>query len=666
LSTTGTPTLNYVTKFTATTPVTIGNSLIYDNGTSVGINTASPSNVLSVNGNADFGATSTAFAGPATNGAITFPHGQLEFLNTSNVHNDLYLTSNAALNASGTFNYMNTATAASIGFWNGNIYFATAPSGTAGTAVAWNANPMTIMNTGYIGIGKTPGSFLLDVNGQVNATGYCINGANCINTWPSGGGGMSGSGTTNYIPVFNGATSLTNSIIQQSGSSIGIGKTPSYNLDVAGTVYASSYIYAAGTVYSNGTAVCQSNGTNCPASSSQWTTQSGYGLYYTGGSVGIGVTSPGYTLQVGGTVYASSYIYAAGQVYSNGYAVCQSNGVNCPSSSSQWTTQSGYGIAYTGGYVGVNYNYPSWPLEVGGVIYATGAIYASNGYQVCQSNGVGCPSSSGSQWTTNGYGINYSSGNVGIGTVPSSGYTLQVSGTIYASNYIYSSSAVYGYPVYSNGYAVCQSNGSNCPSSGGSQWSTNGSYIYYNGGNVGIGTAYPGGMLDVETSNSSVDAIFAYNFGTGGTAIFAQATHGGYGLWTPDSVNVGTTLYYGSAQQNSDRRLKKNINTLDDNYGLNIIDKLNPVSFNWKDETKGTALQYGFIAQDMQTVLPDLVSIKPGKDDMLSLNYIGLIAPMVKSIQEQQKEINDQNQKIDDLIKEVGDLNKQVEELKTK
>lgn len=50
---TGTGTLNYVSKFTSGT--TLGNSLIYDNGTNVGIGTSSPSQRLDVNGNLSIG-----------------------------------------------------------------------------------------------------------------------------------------------------------------------------------------------------------------------------------------------------------------------------------------------------------------------------------------------------------------------------------------------------------------------------------------------------------------------------------------------------------------------------------------------------------------------------------------------------------------------------------
>ncbi len=47
---TGSGTLNYLSKFTGTSPVTIGNSQMFDNGTNVGIGTANPATKLEVQG----------------------------------------------------------------------------------------------------------------------------------------------------------------------------------------------------------------------------------------------------------------------------------------------------------------------------------------------------------------------------------------------------------------------------------------------------------------------------------------------------------------------------------------------------------------------------------------------------------------------------------------
>jgi hypothetical protein len=97
---------------------------------------------------------------------------------------------------------------------------------------------------GNVGIGTMePGQKLDVVGGYIRSnTGFCI-GTSCITSWPSGGG-VSGSGTTNYIAKWTGSTSLGNSIIYDNGTNVGIGTTPTnYRLTVNGSVYASE-IYA--------------------------------------------------------------------------------------------------------------------------------------------------------------------------------------------------------------------------------------------------------------------------------------------------------------------------------------------------------------------------------------------------------------------------------------
>jgi hypothetical protein len=69
----------------------------------------------------------------------------------------------------------------------------------------------------------------------------------------------------------------------------------------------------------------------------------------------------------------------------------------------------------------------------------------------------------------------------------------------------------------------------------------------------------------------------------------------------------------------------------------------NPVTFNWIDPAKSSVPQFGFIAQQVQSVFPNLVSTTSPTaltpDGTLSLNYIDLISPIVAAIQELDKEI---------------------------
>jgi hypothetical protein len=61
------------------------------------------------------------------------------------------------------------------------------------------------------------------------------------------------------------------------------------------------------------------------------------------------------------------------------------------------------------------------------------------------------------------------------------------------------------------------------------------------------------------------------------------------------------------------------------------------VSYQWNDRDDGVHL--GFIAQDVREVIPELVSVSPGGETMLSVNYDGIIPVLTKAIQEQQAQI---------------------------
>lgn len=108
---------------------------------------------------------------------------------------------------------------------------------------------------------------------------------------------------------------------------------------------------------------------------------------------------------------------------------------------------------------------------------------------------------------------------------------------------------------------------------------------------------------------------------------------GGLATWDIDAQSIK----YGALTQRSDIRLKKNIQPLPENSNLENIMKLKPVSFYWKDASRGSKMKLGFIAQDIEKIYPNL--IEKGSDGMLSFDYTGLISPIVAATQEQQKEI---------------------------
>ncbi len=87
----------------------------------------------------------------------------------------------------------------------------------------------------------------------------------------------------------------------------------------------------------------------------------------------------------------------------------------------------------------------------------------------------------------------------------------------------------------------------------------------------------------------------------------------------------------------SDARLKKNIISL--NYGLKEVNALRGVSFNWNFESESSPRRLGFIAQEIESVLPELVTTQD--DGYKSLNYMNFAPVLVNAINEQQDLFDD-------------------------
>ncbi|MEM5564286.1 tail fiber domain-containing protein [Psychroserpens sp. AS72] len=113
----------------------------------------------------------------------------------------------------------------------------------------------------------------------------------------------------------------------------------------------------------------------------------------------------------------------------------------------------------------------------------------------------------------------------------------------------------------------------------------------------------------------------------------------------------------------SDRREKKNIKNLD--YGLKEILRMQPVSFNWKNDNNPD-IKLGLIAQDLLELIPEVVKTHTwekdeGSDkltkkelDRLGVYYSDLIPVLINAIKEQNVEI--------DNLKKALEAQKSLEE----
>jgi hypothetical protein len=172
---------------------------------------------------------------------------------------------------------------------------------------------------------------------------------------------------------------------------------------------------------------------------------------------------------------------------------------------------------------------------------------------------------------------------------------------------------------------------------------------------VGIGTNSPGYMLDVQGGDINASG----------------------------DVRAATVALF------SDQMFKTNIDSIES--ALSIIDELQPRTYyfdtiNFNGEGKfdfASAKQYGFIAQDVEDILPELVSIgtKPAIEDSLgnvvldsytyrALNYVGVIPILTKGIQELKfvndsltSNIDNMQIQIDQLVEAGASMGDQVQQL---
>lgn len=147
-------------------------------------------------------------------------------------------------------------------------------------------------------------------------------------------------------------------------------------------------------------------------------------------------------------------------------------------------------------------------------------------------------------------------------------------------------------------------------------------------------------ILNSLNSNSHIDILGIQNkveiYGTDQVLISANQ----------DITNLASTIYEncgnhiitgfcshgGCSCASSDKRLKTNVIPLQ--YGLSAVSRIDPVSFNFTKDIKNNidTTHLGFIAQDVQRVIPEVVQEQ--SDGMLGIRYDELIPVLVNSIKE--------------------------------
>ena len=103
------------------------------------------------------------------------------------------------------------------------------------------------------------------------------------------------------------------------------------------------------------------------------------------------------------------------------------------------------------------------------------------------------------------------------------------------------------------------------------------------------------------------------------------------------NLTASFTVEAADFNSTSDENLKTNINTIDNS--LDIVNSLRGVSFDWISNGKKS---YGVIAQELEQVLPDLVTTKDNK----SVNYNGLVGVLLQAVKELSVEVEELKKKL--------------------
>jgi hypothetical protein len=189
-------------------------------------------------------------------------------------------------------------------------------------------------------------------------------------------------------------------------------------------------------------------------------------------------------------------------------------------------------------------------------------------------------------------------------------------------------------------------------------------------GRTGIGTSSPWSKLHVQSSDGNTVYIESTTADNNGMMILNANTNQNWNANWHEFIyfrnqgnNIGSIIGSNggnmvSFNTSSDYRLKTDFKGYN---GLDLVNKIKTYDYAWK---RDSSRMYGFVAHDLQEVIPYLVSgtkdavDADGKIIPQSVDYSKLTPILVKAIQEQDVKIKQQ----EDNIKKLSDDNRALEQ----
>jgi hypothetical protein len=234
---------------------------------------------------------------------------------------------------------------------------------------------------------------------------------------------------------------------------------------------------------------------------------------------------------------------------------------------------------------------------------------------------------------------------------------------------------IYGRAVETNtgtSSILAINNGAGGEAANSSETNIGGAFLSHDDADLGADNYGVAGFADNDQVTLSLGINYGGIFESGGSlsssaGIYASTQ--GVGQYDYAAEFNGDVLVTGTLYETSDRKFKTNITKM--NNAMSILRKIEPVEYDYNQSflEKGLNLpkehQFGFIAQDLENILPNAVAKqkiytnmskrKPGEErvfeEFLGVNYKSIIPILVQGIKEQDKKINELEMRIKELEK---------------